>query len=124
MAEEHYTKDHEWVRQEADGAVCGISDFAQKSLGDVVYVELPEVGRTVKKGEQIAVVESVKAASEVYAPVDGKVVAVNAALADNPVLVNTAPLGAGWFFRLEGSDGAQMQSLMDQKSYLDFVKAG
>ena len=123
MAEEHYTKDHEWIRLEGGIAVCGISDFAQKSLGDVVYVELPEVGRVVKKGEQIAVVESVKAASEVFAPVDGKVAAVNAALGNTPALVNTAPLGDGWFFRLEGIDGAQTQSLMDQKSYLDFIKA-
>lgn len=122
MAEERYTKDHEWVRLEGREAVCGISDFAQKSLGDVVYVELPEVGRVVKRGEQIAVVESVKAASEIFAPIDGKVVAVNAELNKNPALVNSAPLGAGWCFRLEDINNGQVQVLMDQKSYQDFVK--
>ncbi len=124
MAVEHYTKDHEWLRLEGGTAVCGISAFAQKSLGDVVYVELPEVGRVVKQGEQIAVVESVKAASEVFAPVDGKVAAVNTELNKNPALVNSEPLGAGWFFRLEGVNDAQAQKLMDETTYMDFVKAG
>lgn len=123
MANERYTKDHEWVRVEGSAAVCGISDFAQKALGDVVYVELPAVGRMVKQGEQIAVVESVKAASEVFAPIDGKISAVNDALGDNPALVNTAPMDGGWFFKLESVDGAKAQALMDAQAYADFVKA-
>jgi glycine cleavage system H protein len=123
MANEHYTKDHEWVRVEGNAATCGISDFAQKALGDVVYVELPAVGRVVKQGEQVAVVESVKAASEVFAPIDGKISAVNEALSDNPALVNTAPIDGGWFFKLESVDGAKAQTLMDAQAYADFVKA-
>lgn len=121
MATEYYTKDHEWVRIEGAVAVCGISDFAQKSLGDVVFVELPEIGRRVKQGEQIAVVESVKAASEVYAPVDGEVTAVNDALPANPALINSAPLGEGWFFKLKPSNPAQAQALMDEAAYRQFA---
>lgn len=117
-----YTKDHEWIA-DADG-VCtvGISDYAQSQLGDVVFVELPEVGKTVAKGDEVAVVESVKAASEVYAPVDGTVVAVNEALADNPGLVNEAAQGDGWFVRLKASDPAQLDGLMDQAAYDAFLK--
>ena len=121
MATEYYTKDHEWVRIEGAVAVCGISDFAQKSLGDVVFVELPEIGRRVKQGEQIAVVESVKAASDVYAPVDGEVTAVNDALPANPALINSAPLGEGWFFKLKPSNPAQAQALMDEAAYRQFA---
>ena len=121
MAGEYDTKDHEWVRLEDGAAVCGISTFAQKSLGDVVFVELPEIGRSVKTGEQVAVVESVKAASEVYAPIEGRVIAVNDSLVSNPALVNSAPLGEGWFFKLEPSDKSQLTELMNESAYTSFT---
>jgi glycine cleavage system H protein len=120
MSEFFYTKDHEWVTVTGKDAVCGISDFAQKALGDVVFVELPTVGRTVTAGQQIAVVESVKAASEVYAPIDGTVTAVNDALTADPSLVNTAPLGGGWFFKLKADKPEQASSLMDAAAYAAF----
>lgn len=122
MAGERYTKEHEWVRLEGTEAVCGISDFAQKALGDVVFVELPSVGKVVKAGEQVAVVESVKAASEVYAPIDGTITAVNNALVTDPSLVNSAPLGNGWFFKLQPARHEQAQQLMDQPAYAAFAQ--
>ena len=113
-----YTKEHEWIRLEADGtATVGITGYAQEQLGDVVYVELPAVGKSVTQGGDAAVVESVKAASEVYAPVDGKVVAVNERLTGEPALVNSAPTGDGWFFRLELSNKGQLEALMDEAAY-------
>jgi glycine cleavage system H protein len=113
-----YTKEHEWIRLEADGtATVGITGYAQEQLGDVVYVELPAVGKAVTQGGDAAVVESVKAASEVYAPVDGKVVAVNERLTGEPALVNSAPTGDGWFFRLELSNKGQLDALMDEAAY-------
>lgn len=124
MANERYTKDHEWVRLDGQDAICGISDFAQKALGDVVFVELPQPGRSVRAGEQVAVVESVKAASEVYAPIDGTITAVNDALAGDPSLVNTAPLGEGWFFKLKPKAAAQVNELMDATAYADFQAQG
>jgi glycine cleavage system H protein len=117
-----YTKDHEWISV-ADGVgTVGISDYAQGQLGDVVFVELPEVGKVVAKGDEVAVVESVKAASEVYAPVDGTVVEVNDALADNPALVNEAAQGKGWFVKLKLSEPAQVDGLLDQAGYDAFLK--
>lgn len=124
MAGEYYTKEHEWVRLEGETAICGISEFAQKALGDVVFVELPKVGAQVKAGEQVAVVESVKAASEIYAPVSGKVVDVNQALVDDPSLVNSAPLAAGWFFKLAAGNGEQVSQLMDEAAYQRFANGG
>lgn len=121
MAGEYYTKEHEWVRVEGETAVCGISDFAQKALGDVVFVELPKVGAEVKAGEQVAVVESVKAASEIYAPVSGKVTAINEALVADPSLVNTAPLQAGWFFKLTVRSQDELSQLMDEAAYQRFA---
>ncbi|MBP7253305.1 MAG: glycine cleavage system protein GcvH [Alphaproteobacteria bacterium] len=121
MAGEFYTKEHEWVRLEGDTAICGISEFAQKALGDVVYVELPKVGAEVKAGQQVAVVESVKAASEIYAPVSGKVIEVNQALVNDPSLVNSAPLAAGWFFKLTAKGGDQVSQLMDEATYNRFA---
>jgi glycine cleavage system H protein len=112
-----YTKDHEWVRMDGPLAVVGISDFAQQQLGDVVFVELPEVGRKVEAGGDAAVVESVKAASEVYAPIAGEVVAVNAALADDPATVNRDPMGEGWFMKLRPADAGALAALMDQAAY-------
>jgi glycine cleavage system H protein len=117
-----YTKDHEWIRVEGDAAVCGISDYAQKSLGDIVYVELPPVGKQVKEGEPIAVVESAKAASEVYAPVDGEIIAVNGVLAADPAKVNVAPLGEGWFFKLKPTNPAQLAGLMDESVYQGHIR--
>ena len=116
-----YSKDHEWVRVEGDIATVGISNYAQEQLGDVVYVELPEVGRAVGQSEEAAVVESVKAASEVYAPVSGEVVEVNQALEDDPALVNRDPTGEGWFLKLRLSAPGELDGLMDERSYADYV---
>jgi glycine cleavage system H protein len=121
MAELRFTKDHEWVRLEGDIATVGITDHAQNALGDVVFVDLPEAGREVTEGEAIAVVESVKAASDVYAPVAGKVVETNAALTENPALINSAPTGEGWFFKLSGVEAATVAGLMDEAAYAAFV---
>ena len=117
-----YSRDHEWVRLEGDIAVIGITDYAQEQLGDVVYVELPEVGRTLAKGAEAAVVESVKAASEVFAPVAGEVVEVNAALGDEPAMVNTAPEDAGWFLKLKVADKSEVEALMDADAYKAFLE--
>ena len=116
-----YSKDHEWVRVEGDIATVGISNYAQEQLGDVVYVELPEVGRAVGQSEEAAVVESVKAASEVYAPVSGEVVEVNQALEDDPALVNGDPTGEGWFLKLRMSAPGELDGLMDEGSYAAYV---
>ncbi len=117
-----FTKDHEWVRLENGNAVCGISDHAQKALGDIVYVELPAMGKKVKQGEQVAVVESSKAASEVYAPVSGEVVAVNDMLSADPGKVNSAPMKEGWIFKMKPSDAGETSTLMDEGVYNDYVK--
>ncbi len=116
-----FTKEHEWVRMEGEEAVVGITDYAQQQLGDVVFVELPEVGKTLAQGDEAAVVESVKAASEVYAPVSGTVTAVNEQLPDEPGLVNTSPMADGWFFRMKPSDPAEFDQLMDEAAYQAFV---
>ncbi len=117
-----YTKSHEWVRAEADGTVTiGITQHAQDQLGDMVYVEVPESGRTVKVGEACAVVESVKAASDVYSPLSGEVVAGNGALADSPETVNKDPYGDGWILKLRPSDPAEMDGLLDANAYGEFV---
>ena len=118
----YYTKEHEWVRVEGDSGTVGITDFAQGQLGDIVFVEVPEAGRQVEKGGEAAVVESVKAASDVYAPVGGEVVEGNAALSDEPSLVNTDPEGEGWFFRLRLSDTSELDGLMDADSYKSFCE--
>lgn len=116
-----YTKDHEWIDLDGNTATVGITDYAQKQLGDVVYVELPEAGRSVKAGDDAAVVESVKAASEVYAPIDGTVIAANDALEGNPGLVNLAPEAEGWFFRIAPSNQQQLASLMDAAAYQAYI---
>ena len=116
-----FTEDHEWIRLEADGtATVGITNYAQEQLGDVVYVELPAVGKEVKKGGEAAVVESVKAASEIYSPADGKVIAVNDKLTGEPALVNSAAQGDGWFFKLQLEDKGQLAPLMDEGAYKKF----
>jgi glycine cleavage system H protein len=117
-----FTKDHEWVRLDGDLAVIGITDYAQSQLGDVVYVELPEPGHRVEEGKEAAVVESVKAASEVYAPVSGEVAEVNDALAADPAKVNADPLGEGWFMKLRLDDPKQLDGLMDEAAYQRFVE--
>ncbi|MGL6043024.1 MAG: glycine cleavage system protein GcvH [Sandaracinobacteroides sp.] len=118
----YYSRDHEWVEVDGTTATVGITDYAQGQLGDVVFVELPEAGRAVAAGKEAAVVESVKAASEVYAPVSGTVTEANAALADTPDLVNQAPEGDGWFFRLTLSNPAELAGLMDEAAYKTFVE--
>jgi glycine cleavage system H protein len=117
----YFTKDHEWIDVDGTTATVGITDYAQGQLGDVVFVELPDAGRVVEAGKEAAVVESVKAASEVYAPVSGTVTEANAALADTPDLVNTAPEGDGWFFRLTLSNPGELDGLMDEGAYKAFV---
>jgi glycine cleavage system H protein len=119
----YYTKEHEWVRVEGDTGTVGITDFAQGQLGDIVFVETPEAGRQVSQGGDAAVVESVKAASDVYAPVSGEVIEGNAALADEPGLVNSDPEGEGWFFRVKLSEPSQLDELMDEAAYKAFCDA-
>ena len=118
-----YTKSHEYVRVEGGTGVVGITDYAQSQLGDVVFVELPPIGQSLSKGAEAATVESVKAASEVNAPVSGTVVDVNSALADSPGLVNEDPSGKGWFIKLKLADAAELDSLMDEDAYRAFLKA-
>lgn len=123
MAETRYTKDHEYIRIEGDTGTVGISDYAQGQLGDVVFVELPAVGKALAKGGEAAVVESVKAASEVYAPVSGEVVAVNSELEATPGTVNEDPAGRGWFIKLKLKDAAELDGLMSEAEYQDYVKS-
>lgn len=118
-----YTRSHEWVRDEGDGVVTvGITDHAQEQLGDMVFVELPEVGAGYAAGDACAVVESVKAASDVYAPIDGEIVEVNEALADSPELVNQDPYGDGWLFKMKPADGAAADELMDAETYAAWLE--
>lgn len=121
MSDLKYSKEHEWIRLEGDIATVGISNFAQEQLGDVVFVELPEVGKQVVQNGDAAVVESVKAASEVYAPLTGEIVEVNAALEEDPELVNQSPTGDGWFMKIRLSDASQLDGLMDEAAYNDFT---
>jgi len=121
MTDLRFSTDHEWVRRDGDTAVVGITDFAQQQLGDVVYVELPAIGKILAQGDEAAIVESVKAASEVYAPLAGEVVAVNELLSGEPARVNADPQGEGWFFMLKLSDLAQFDALMDSAAYQSFV---
>ena len=112
-----YTADHEWLRIEGDVATIGVTDYAQSQLGDVVFVELPKVGRTLKKAEPAAVVESVKAASDVYAPISGEVLEINSELAGEPALVNSDAVGKAWFFKLKIADKSELGGLMDETAY-------
>jgi len=118
----YYTEEHEWISVAGNVATLGITDYAQAQLGDVVFVEVPAIGRKVKKGEETAVVESVKAASEVYSPVTGTIIEANDPLANNPITVNEDPEGAGWFCRIEMSDAAELEVLMDEAAYKAFVE--
>ena len=123
MAETRYTKDHEYIRIEGDTGTVGITDYAQGQLGDVVFVELPTVGKALAKGGEAAVVESVKAASEVYAPVSGEVVEVNGELEAAPGTVNEDPAGKGWFLKIKIKDAGELDALMNEAEYQDYVKS-
>jgi glycine cleavage system H protein len=118
----YFTKEHEWIRVEGDQATVGISNHAQEALGDIVFAEVPEAGRKVAKGQEAAVVESVKAASDVYAPVSGEVVEGNQAIADDPALINKDPEGEGWFFKLKLDNPGEVEGLMDEASYREWLK--
>ena len=118
----HFTKDHEWIRVDGDVGTIGITDYAQEQLGDVVYVELPAVGKTVATGDEAGVVESVKAASEVYAPVSGEIVEVNEALADTPATVNEDAEGNGWFIKIRLGNASELEGLMDADAYKAFLE--
>ena len=118
----YFTKEHEWIRVEGDIATVGITDHAQEQLGDIVFAEVPEAGRKLTKGQEAAVVESVKAASDVYAPVSGEVIEGNAAVNDDPALVNSDPEGQGWFFKLKLDNPGELDGLMDESAYREWVK--
>jgi glycine cleavage system H protein len=122
MSTMRFTKEHEWVRMDGDLAVVGITEHAQDALGDVVFVELPEPGREVEEGEACAVVESVKAASDVYAPLAGRIVEANQAIVDDPALVNRDSAGEGWFFKMVPSDRAALDTLLDEAAYKAFLE--
>ena len=121
MSGRKYTDEHEWIDVDGDLATIGISDYAQGQLGDIVFVELPEAGRALTQGDEAAVIESVKAASELYAPIDGEVAEVNPRLGDEPGLINTEPTGDGWFIKMKIADMSQIDGLMDESAYQDFV---
>ena len=118
----YFTGEHEWIKVEGDTATIGISDHAQNALGDIVFAEVPDQGRSLNKGDEAAVVESVKAASDVYAPIAGEVIEGNPALADDPSLVNRDPEGEGWFFKMTIADKAELDGLMDEAAYREWVK--
>ena len=123
MADVRYSNEHEWISVEGDVGTVGITDYAQTQLGDVVFVEVPQKGRKIAKGESVAVVESVKAASDIYSPVTGEVIEGNSGLADSPGDVNAEPMGKGWFFKVRLANKAELDGLMDAKSYEAFVKS-
>ncbi|MDP6706815.1 MAG: glycine cleavage system protein GcvH [Alphaproteobacteria bacterium] len=122
MSDVKYTEDHEWLRIDGEVATCGITEYAQEQLGDVVFVDLPEVGAGFAKGDEAAVVESVKAAAEIYAPVTGAIVAVNDAIGTDPALVNAAAMGEGWFFQIRVDDASELDALMDEAAYKSFIE--
>ena len=121
MSTIYCTEEHEWLEVEGDIGTCGITEFAQEQLGDIVYVELPEVGQQVARNDEIAVVESVKAASEIYTPVSGEVIEANQSIADNPAQVNEDAMGEGWFFKLRISDTTELQNLLDGDVYANLI---
>jgi glycine cleavage system H protein len=118
----YFTKEHEWIRVEGDSATIGISDHAQEALGDIVFAEAPDLGRRVSKGQEAAVVESVKAASDVYAPVSGEVTEGNPLIAEDPAIINRDPEGDGWFFKLRLEDAGELEGLMEEAAYREWVK--
>ncbi len=122
MSNLRFTDDHEWIRLEGDVATVGITNYAQEQLGDVVFIELPEAGTTLEKGKEAATVESVKAASEIYAPISGEITEANQAIVDDPALVNSDPAGGGWFFKLKIADASELDGLMDEAAYKSHVE--
>ena len=122
MSDTYYTEDHEWIRVEGDTGTIGITTYAQGQLGDIVFVETPDEGKTVSKGDDVAVVESVKAAAEVYAPVAGEVIEANDAIVEKPGLVNEDAMGDGWFFKIKIADAGELEDLMDEEAYKTFVE--
>lgn len=118
----YFTKEHEWIRVEGDTATVGITDHAQEQLGDIVFAEVPESGKKLSKGQEAAVVESVKAASDVYAPVSGEVIEGNSKVADDPAIVNSDPEGDGWFFKLKLDNQSELEGMMDEGAYREWVK--
>jgi len=118
----YFTREHEWIRVDGDIATVGISDHAQAALGDIVFAEVPAIGKILAKGDDAAVVESVKAASDVYAPIGGEVIEGNAAIESDPALINRDPEGEGWFFKMKGINAAELEGLMDEAAYRDWVK--
>jgi glycine cleavage system H protein len=118
----YFTREHEWIKVDGDTATVGITDHAQEALGDIVFTEVPESGKQLAKGQEAAVVESVKAASDVYSPVSGEVTEGNLAVADDPSLVNSDPEGEGWFFKIRLADSSELEGLMDEGAYRDWVK--
>jgi glycine cleavage system H protein len=119
----YFTREHEWIKVDGDTATVGITDHAQEALGDIVFTEVPDAGKQLSKGQEAAVVESVKAASDVYSPVSGEVTEGNQAVVDDPSLVNSDPEGEGWFFKLKLSDAGELDGLMDEGAYRDWVKS-
>jgi glycine cleavage system H protein len=122
MSEIKFSEDHEWILIEGESGTVGLTDYAQEQLGDVVFIELPEVGKTLAKGDEAAVVESVKAASELYAPVSGEVTEANDALAEDPAQVNSDPQGGGWFFKIKIAEPSELDGLMDEAAYKAYVE--
>ena len=122
MSDTYYTEDHEWIRVEGDTGTVGITTYAQGQLGDIVFVELPDVGKTLDVGDEAAVIDSVKAAAEVYAPVAGEVIEVNDAIVEKPGLVNEDAMGDGWFFKIKIADAVELEDLMDEEAYKTFVE--
>lgn len=118
----YFTREHEWIKVDGDTATVGITDHAQEALGDIVFTEVPEAGKQLSKGQEAAVVESVKAASDVYSPISGEVAEGNQAIIDDPSLVNSDPEGAGWFFKIRLTDSSELEGLMDEGAYRDWVK--
>ncbi len=118
----YFTREHEWIKVDGDTATVGITDHAQEALGDIVFTEVPDAGKQLAKGAEAAIVESVKAASDVYSPITGEVIEGNQAIIDDPALVNSDPEGAGWFFKLKLSDAGELEGLMDEGAYRDWVK--
>ncbi len=119
----YFTKEHEWIRVEGDSATVGITDHAQEQLGDIVFAEVPETGKHLSKGQEAAVVESVKAASDVYSPVSGEVLDGNSKVADDPSIVNSDAEGQGWFFKIRLDDPSELDGLMDENAYREWVKS-
>jgi glycine cleavage system H protein len=122
MIEKKYSKDHEWVTVENDIAVVGVTNYAQESLGDIVFIELPEIGKIVKAGDQVGVIESVKAASELYSPISGKIIEINNRLQDEPQLINTNPENTGWFMKIKLENNNEVKELMNFNQYKEIIK--